>query len=96
MDCLLYFCLGREAWFQQAGQVWYLAFIVTVDGVSSAQTVVFFIKDQIKKFILSCVLNVAIMSGLLSIIKWGGEYFYIYAWLFVLVISLVSTISSSL
>lgn len=52
----------------------------------------FFVKDQIKKFLLGCTLNLSIMSGLLSIIKWGGDYFYIYAWLFVVVVSLVSLI----
>lgn len=47
-------------------------------------------KDQIKKFVLKCILNVAIMAGLISVIRWGGQYFYIYAWFFVLIVSLVS------
>ena len=52
-------------------------------------------KDQVKKFILQAVLNSAIMAGLIFIIKWGGEYFYVYAWLFVLIVSLVSYLSNS-
>lgn len=30
------------------------------------------------------------MSVLIFIIKWGGDYFYFYAWVFVIIISLVS------
>ena len=43
-----------------------------------------------KSFILQCVFLPAIIAGLIFVVKWGGEYFYIYAWLFVLVITLVS------
>ncbi len=54
------------------------------------QTMGFFVKDSIKTFILQAILNPSIMAGLIFIIKWGGEYFYIYAWVFVLLVSLVS------
>ena len=53
------------------------------------QTPWFFIKDQVKSFLLQCVLVPLIAGGLVAVIKWGGAYFYIYAWLFVLVVSLV-------
>ena len=54
------------------------------------QTPWFFAKDQVKYFLLQALLNSAIMAGLVAVIKWGGEYFYIYAWIFVLIVSLVS------
>ena len=38
------------------------------------------------------VISVPIMAGLIYIIKWGGDYFFIYCWLFTLVVSLVRLI----
>jgi len=57
--------------------------------LSLAQTWGFFVKDQLKKLLLSSVLTTLISAGLIAIIKWGGQYFYIYAWLFVFMVSLV-------
>ena len=34
-----------------------------------------------------------VTAALLWIIKWGGEYFFLYAWLFALVVSLVCDIA---
>ena len=42
-----------------------------------------------KSFLLHSVLTLLVAGGLVAVIKWGGAYFYIYAWLFVLVVSLV-------
>ena len=42
-----------------------------------------------KSFLLQCALAPLVTGGLVFVIKWGGAYFYIYAWLFVLVVSLV-------
>jgi STE24 endopeptidase len=43
------------------------------------QTAGFFVKDQIKQFLLSSILNVLMMNILVAVIHWGGEYFYWYA-----------------
>jgi len=55
------------------------------------QTVKFFIKDKLKAFVLLCLLVPPILAGLVAVIQWGGEYFYIYAWIFIFIISLVHT-----
>ena len=36
------------------------------------------------------VIGLPIMAGLIYIIKWGGDYFFLYCWIFTLLISLVS------
>jgi STE24 endopeptidase len=54
------------------------------------QTFGFFVKDTIKKFIVSMIIGLPIMAGLIFIIKWGGDYFFVYCWIFTLLISLVS------
>ena len=58
------------------------------------QTLGFFFKDTAKKFVVTLVLALPITVLLLYIIKIGGAYFFIYAWIFVLVISLVRVLSS--
>jgi len=40
----------------------------------------FFIKDQIKSFVIFQSITLVIMSGLIYIIKVGGDYFFIYCW----------------
>ncbi len=54
------------------------------------QTLGFYFKDKIKKFIVSMLITSPIVALLLWIIQIGGDYFFIYAWLFLTVISLVS------
>lgn len=49
-------------------------------------------RDAIKKFIVTQCILLPVSSLLLYIIKIGGDYFFIYAWLFTLVVSLVSKI----
>ena len=56
---------------------------------SSFQTLPFFFKDQAKKFAVSMVLILPITALLIYIIQIGGDYFFIYAWLFTFSMSLV-------
>ena len=46
-----------------------------------------------KKFVVIMLLALPITALLLYIIKIGGTYFFIYAWIFVLVISLVRVVN---
>ena len=54
------------------------------------QTPGFFVKDQTKKFFVTLAISLPITSLLIYIIKIGGDYFFIYVWLFLLVVALVS------
>ena len=67
-------------------------FLVTVINLCCLfqQTPGFFVKDQIKKFLVTLVIALPITSLLIYIIKIGGDYFFIYVWVFLLVVSLVS------
>lgn len=53
------------------------------------QTVDFFIKDKLKAFALSQVLSVPISAFVIFIVQKGGEYFFIWLWLMVGVITLI-------
>lgn len=67
-------------------------FSVSCDDLFFFQTLGFFMKDAVKKFIVTQCILLPVSSLLLYIIKIGGDYFFIYAWLFTLVVSLVSKI----
>ncbi|RXM96947.1 CAAX prenyl protease 1-like [Acipenser ruthenus] len=54
-----------------------------------AKTLGFFLKDAVKKFVVTQCILLPVTSLLLYIIKIGGDYFFIYAWLFTLGVSLV-------
>ncbi|XP_076374048.1 CAAX prenyl protease 1 homolog [Tachypleus tridentatus] len=67
----------------------YRVFVLEERHGFNKQTPGFFIKDQIKKFIVTQVIMLPIISAIIKIIKIGGEYFFIYLWLFCFVVSLV-------
>lgn len=67
----------------------YSTFVLEEKHGFNKQTAWFFIKDHIKSFLLQAVLIPLICSGLIFVIKWGGEHFYIYAWTFLFIVTLV-------
>jgi STE24 endopeptidase len=66
----------------------YYTFVLEEKHGFNKQTIGFFIKDNIKKFVVSFVLTIPILALLLFIIRIGGDYFFIYAWLFITLVSL--------
>jgi STE24 endopeptidase len=56
------------------------------------QTLPFFLKDTVKKLLVGMALALPVVSLLIYIIKIGGDYFFIYAWGFMLAVSLVGLI----
>ncbi|CAD5110784.1 DgyrCDS150 [Dimorphilus gyrociliatus] len=67
----------------------YRTFVIEERHNFNKQTLGFYAKDQIKKFALTIVIILPITAALVWIIKAGGDYFFIYAWVFVFVISLL-------
>ncbi|NXN87065.1 FACE1 protease, partial [Bombycilla garrulus] len=67
----------------------YNTFVIEEKHGFNQQTLGFFFKDAIKKFVVTQCILLPVTSLLLYIIKIGGDYFFIYAWLFTLVVSLV-------
>lgn len=61
----------------------------------SAQTIGFFLKDAVKKFVVTQCILLPVTSLLLYIIKIGGDYFFIYAWLFTLAVTLVRALRTN-
>uniref|UniRef100_A0A2K5Q9I0 CAAX prenyl protease n=1 Tax=Cebus imitator TaxID=2715852 RepID=A0A2K5Q9I0_CEBIM len=67
----------------------YNTFVIEEKHGFNQQTLGFFMKDAIKKFVVTQCILLPVSSLLLYIIKIGGDYFFIYAWLFTLAVSLV-------
>lgn len=66
----------------------YSTFVIEERHGFNKQSFGFFIKDTIKKFMVSLVLTLPTVSLLIYIIQAGGDYFFIYAWIFVTLFSL--------
>ncbi|XP_048239837.1 CAAX prenyl protease 1 homolog [Haliotis rufescens] len=67
----------------------YSTFVVEEKHGFNKQTLGFFFKDQAKKFVVMQLITLPITASLVYIIKAGGDYFFIYAWLFTLIVSLM-------
>ncbi|KAI7804476.1 CAAX prenyl protease 1 homolog [Triplophysa rosa] len=67
----------------------YNTFVIEEKHGFNQQTLGFFLKDAVKKFAVTQCILLPVTSLLLYIIKIGGDYFFIYAWLFTLAVSLI-------
>ncbi|XP_014211804.1 CAAX prenyl protease 1 homolog [Copidosoma floridanum] len=67
----------------------YNTFVLEQKHEFNQQTPLFFIRDQITKFLVGLVITVPLTCGIVWIVKNGGDFFYIYVWLFCVVMSLV-------
>ena len=43
---------------------------------------------QIKKFIIGQIIMLPLVAAVIKIIYWGGEFFFVYLWFFVLVFTI--------
>lgn len=77
-------------WSTISGLPWniYYTFVLEEKHGFNKQTFSFFIKDNIKKYLVIIALTIPILSLLIYIIKIGGDYFFIYAWIFTTVVAL--------
>lgn len=67
----------------------YSTFVLEERHGFNKQTAGFFIKDQIKSFVVSILLSLPIASAVIYIVQIGGTYFFVWLWAFVGVVSLL-------
>lgn len=86
----LTFTLLATVWSTLTGLPWslYSTFVLEETHGFNKQTLKFYIKDKIKKLFVSQAIGLPILSLLIYIIRVGGQFFFVYAWLFVLITSL--------
>ncbi|EDV24677.1 uncharacterized protein TRIADDRAFT_25296 [Trichoplax adhaerens] len=86
----LVFTTLLSLWSLVIGQPWslYHTFVLEEKYGFNKQTLRFYIKDTLKKLVLTLVLSYIVVAVLIYIIMNGGDYFFIYAWLFVFLFSM--------
>ncbi|XP_064617777.1 CAAX prenyl protease 1 homolog [Liolophura sinensis] len=67
----------------------YSTFVVEEKHGFNKQTLPFFFKDLVKKYFVMQAFALPLTAGLIYIIKIGGDYFFIYTWVFTFVVSLL-------
>lgn len=67
----------------------YHTFVLEEKHGFNKMTLQLFITDKIKMIGLSLVLGMPILAAFLHIVKWGGEYFYLYVWLFMFAVQML-------
>jgi len=66
----------------------YSTFVLEEKHGFNKQTAGFYVKDQIKKFVLMQVIMLPLVAVIIQIVRWGGDFFFLYLWLFVVVFTL--------
>jgi len=66
----------------------YSTFVLEEKHGFNKQTAAFYVKDQIKKFMIGQVIQAPILAAIIKIVYWGGDHFYIYLWVFAVVMVL--------
>nr|XP_042898833.1 CAAX prenyl protease 1 homolog isoform X2 [Parasteatoda tepidariorum] len=67
----------------------YMTFVLEEKHGFNKQTLGFYFKDRIKKFIVMQAVMLPILSIIVHIVKIGGDYFFIYLWVFCVLISFI-------
>ena len=85
------FMLYAQLYSTVTSQPWslYSTFVLEEKHGFNKQTLPFYIKDNLKKLAVGMALTLPITALLIYIIQIGGDYFFIYCWLFIFVVSLV-------
>ena len=61
----------------------YSTFVIEERHGFNQQTAWFYTKDQIKGFILGQVIMLPLVAAIIKIVYWGGDFFFLYLWAFV-------------
>jgi STE24 endopeptidase len=67
----------------------YSTFFIEKKHGFNKQTPALFVTDKLKGLLLTFVIGGPFVALLLKIIKWGGTHFYLYAWAFMFVFSVI-------
>lgn len=68
---------------------WYSTFVIEQTHGFNKQTIGIFLMDKLKQLLLMIAIGYPLTAILIFVVRWGGEYFYLYTWLFLFVFSLI-------
>jgi STE24 endopeptidase len=67
----------------------YHTFVLEEKHGFNKMTLSLFVTDKIKMIGLGVAFGVPILAAFLTIVKWGGEYFYLYVWAFMFAVQMI-------
>jgi len=67
----------------------YGTFVVEQKHGFNKTTVALFFRDKALMLLLTTVIGSPIISIIILLVRWGGEYFYFYVWLFLAIVSIL-------
>lgn len=88
VSCIFMVLLNTINIFKEMPFKIYGTFVLEERHGFNKQTAVFFIKDQIKSFLVGQIISMPIACAVIYIVRSGGDYFFVWLWLFTVVISL--------
>lgn len=88
-SCVLILILTVVSLIKEMPFTIYGTFVLEEKHGFNKQTAGFFIWDQIKSLLLSVVLTLPIASAVIYIVQMGGQYFFVWLWLFVGIVTLL-------
>ncbi|XP_313769.5 CAAX prenyl protease 1 homolog [Anopheles gambiae] len=89
VGCLFALILNIIGIFKEMPFKIYGTFVLEEKHGFNKQTAGFFVKDQIKSFVVAQALTIPVAAAFIYIVQIGGQYFFIWLWAFVAVVSLV-------
>ncbi|CAI6367996.1 unnamed protein product [Macrosiphum euphorbiae] len=87
-SCVFLLCMNTLGTLMSLPISAYSTFIIEEKHGFNKQNLNFFVKDKIKNFLLVQVISLPITAAAITIVKWGGRYFFIWLWVFAVVTSL--------
>lgn len=89
VSCIFMIILNSINLFKDLPFKIYGTFVLEEKHGFNKQTPIFFIKDQIKGFVVGQLISMPISCAVIYIVQRGGDYFFVWLWLFTGILTLV-------
>lgn len=89
VSCLFIIALVLYGLVKETPVAVYKIFVLEERHGFNKQTPAFFVKDQIKGLLVSVAISLPVTAAVIAIVQSGGDYFFLWLWAFVSVISLL-------
>lgn len=89
VSCIFMITLVLYGLVKETPSAVYKIFVLEEKHGFNKQTPMFFVKDQIKGLLVSVALSLPVTSAIIAIVQRGGDFFFIWLWAFVSVVSLL-------
>lgn len=67
----------------------YSTFVVEERHGFNKSTLALFFRDKFLGFVLTLIFGTPVLSGVVWLVRWGGQYFYFYVWAFLFAVSVL-------